>query len=71
MNDGLLIEVVHGRHDSIFELLLRSDTDVAQDRASELGEEAFHEIEPRAVRGGEGELEAPHGLLCEPGLGLL
>ena len=35
MNDGLLIEVFDGRHDAVFELLFRSDTDMAQDRASE------------------------------------
>ena len=44
---------------------------MAQDRAGELGEEAFDEVEPRAVLGGEGEFEAADGLLGEPSLGLL
>ena len=38
---------------------------------SELGEEHFNEIEPGTVRGREGELEAPYGLLCKPGLALV
>src|SRR5208337_654229 len=44
---------------------------VAQDRAGELGEEAFDEIEPGAVLGREDEFEAPGRLLGEPSLGLL
>ena len=44
MNDRLLIEVIHGGHDAIFELLFGCDADVAQDRAGELGEEAFDDV---------------------------
>ena len=71
MDDGVSIEVVHGGHDAVLEFLFGCDADMAQDRARELGEEAFDEIEPRAVLGGEGEFEATGRLLGEPGLGLL
>ena len=37
MNDGILIEVVHGSHDAILEFLFGGDTDVAEDGAGELG----------------------------------
>ena len=43
---------------------------MAENRASGLGKEAFDEIEPRAVRGSEGEVEAALRLLGEPGIGL-
>ena len=42
---------------------------MAQDRAGELGEEAFDEVEPGAVFGCEGEREATRRLSSEPGLG--
>jgi len=42
---------------------------VAQDRAGELGEEALDEIEPGAMFGREGELEAARRLSGEPSLG--
>ena len=42
---------------------------MAQDGASELGEEALDEVEPRAVLGREGELEAPAWSSSEPGSG--
>ncbi len=70
MNDRFLIEVLHGGHETILELLFRFDADVTQHRASELGEEALDEIEPRAVCVREGELEAAGRLLDEPGIGL-
>ena len=70
VNDRFLIEVVHGGHDTILEFLFGFDADVAQHRASELGEEALDEIEPRAVLGREGELESADRLLSEPGIGL-
>ena len=41
MNDGVLIEVVHGGHDSILEFLFGCDADVAQDGAGEFGKEAL------------------------------
>ena len=70
MNDRFLIEVIHGGHETILKLLFGFDADVTQHRASELGEEALDEIEPRPVRGREGELEAPDRLLSEPGISL-
>lgn len=42
---------------------------MAQDRAGKLGEEALDEVEPRAVFGREGELEAARRLIGEPRLG--
>jgi hypothetical protein len=42
---------------------------VAQDRAGELGEEALGEVEPGAVFGREGELEAGGRLSGELSLG--
>ncbi len=70
MNDGLLIEVIHGGHDAILEFLFGCDTDMTQDGASEFGEEAFDKVEPGAVRGSEGKFEAVRGLFCDPGSGL-
>ena len=46
MDDGVPIEFVHGGHDAILEFLFGCDADVAQDGASELGKEAFDEVEP-------------------------
>ena len=57
MNDRIAIEFVHSSHDAVLELLFGCDADVAQDRASELGEEALDEVEPGAVLGREGEFE--------------
>ena len=71
MDDGVSIEVIHGGDDAILEFLFGCNADMAQHRAGELGEEAFDEIEPRAVLGGKDELEATRRLLGEPSLGLL
>ena len=71
MDDGVLIEEVHGGHDAVLEFLLGCDADMAQHRAGELGEEAFDQVEPGAVLGREGEFEAAVRLGGEPGLGLL
>ena len=46
MNDGVLIEVVHGGHETILEFLLGCDADVAQHGAGEFGKEALDEVEP-------------------------
>ena len=62
MDDGVAIEVIHGGHDAVLEFLFGCDADVAQHRAGELGEEAFDEIEPRAVLGRKDEFEATGGL---------
>ena len=47
VDDGVSTEVIHGGHDVVLEFLFGCDADMAQDRAGELGEEAFDEIEPR------------------------
>jgi hypothetical protein len=64
VNDGLLIEIVHGGD---FELLFGCDTDMTQNGAGEFGEEALDQVEPGAVGGGEREFEAVRGLLRHPG----
>ena len=71
VNDGMAIEFIHGGHDAVFELLFGCDADVAQDRASELGEEALDEVEPGAVLGGEGKFQTADRLIGEPSLCLL
>lgn len=63
MNDGIAIEEVDGGHDAFPELLFGRDADMAQHGAGQLGEEALDEVEPRAMLGSEGELEAACGLL--------
>ena len=70
MNDRVLVEVVHGGHETILEFLHGRDPDVAQ-HAGEFGKEALDEIEPRAVLGRQSEFEAAHGLFGEPSSGLL
>ena len=70
MNDGIAIEEVDGGDDAFPELLFGRDADMAQHGAGQLGEEALDEVEPRAMLGSEGELEAARGLLGEPGFGL-
>jgi hypothetical protein len=66
----LAIELIHGGHDAVLEFLFGCDANVAQDRTSELGEEALDEVEPGAMRGRKGELEAADRLIGEPSLGL-
>ena len=41
VDDGVAIDIVDTGHDALFELVLRCNPDVAQDRAGELGEEAL------------------------------
>ena len=71
MNDGVLVEVVHGGHETILELLLGGDADVAQHRARQLRKETLDQVEPGAMFGGKSEFEAVRGLIGEPGSGLL
>jgi hypothetical protein len=66
VDDGITIDVLDTCHDALFEFVFRGHSDVAQDRAGELGEEAFDEVEPGAVLGREGELEAAGRLGSEP-----
>ena len=65
----MAIDVVDTGHDAFLKLVLRCHPDVAQDRSGELGEEALDEVEPGAVFGREGELEAVRRLSGEPSLG--
>ena len=71
MDDGVSIEVIHGGHDAVLELLFGCDADVAQDRAGELGEEALDEVEPGAVLGREDKFETAGWLTGEPSLSSL
>ena len=65
-----MVEIIHGGHEAILELLLGGDTNVPQDGTGEFREEALDEIEPRAVIGGESEFEAVHRLIGKPSFGL-
>src|SRR6476660_6795764 len=65
----MAIDVIDTSHDALFELVFRGHSDMAQDRAGELGEEALNKVEPRAVLGGEGELEASGRSSGEPSSG--
>jgi hypothetical protein len=71
VNDGLLIEVVHGGHNATVEFVFGRDADVTQNGAGEFGKEALDKVEPGAVFGREGEFEAACGLVDEPGFGLV
>lgn len=66
----MAIDLVDTSHDVLFELMFRGHRDMAQHRASELGEEALNKIEPRAVLRSEGELKAAGRSSSEPGSGL-
>ncbi len=41
VNDRIVVEVVHGGHEVVLELLFGGDADVAQNRTGELREEAL------------------------------
>ena len=71
VNDGIVIELIHGRHDAVLEFLLGCDADVAHHRAGKLGEEALDEVEPGAVLGREDNFETAGRLTGEPSLCLL
>src|SRR6267142_3759779 len=58
MDNRSFVEVIHGSHDAVLEFLFGCDADVSQDGAGKLGEEALDQVQPGAVRGREGELEA-------------
>src|SRR5260370_8002728 len=71
MDTGSFVEVIHGSHDAVLEFLFGWDADVSQDGAGKLGEEALDQVQPGAVRGREGELEAARRSGSEPGFCLL
>ncbi len=66
MNDRVVVEVVDCGQETVIQLLLGGDADMAQDRTGKLGEETLDEVEPGAVFGREGELEPAGGLLGKP-----
>jgi hypothetical protein len=49
MDDRVGIEELDCGEHAVFEFLFGFNTDVAEHRAREFGEEAFDEVEPRAV----------------------
>jgi hypothetical protein len=53
--------VIHGSHVAVVEPLFGCRRGDAQHRSDELGEEAFDEIEPRAVLGAKVNLKRPAG----------
>lgn len=61
MDDGVAIEVIHCRHDSVLEFLFGSNTDVAQDRAGQLGEEALDQVQPGPCLGVKVNANRPGG----------
>ena len=65
----MTIDIGDAGHDAFLELVLRGYPDVAQHRAGELGEEALNEVEPRAMLGDEGELEASSWSRSQPSSG--
>ena len=71
MDDGFAVEVIEIGEDPRFEFLLRCDADVTEHGPRHLGEEAFHEVEPRTVLRREHEGEAALWLGGEPCLGFL
>ena len=46
VDDGLAIDIGNKGHQAFPEFVFGADTDVAQDRTRQLGEEALNEIEP-------------------------
>ena len=66
----MAVEFIHGGDDAILEFLFRCDTDMAQHRSGEFGEETLDEIEPGTVCRRKNEFEAAGRLFGEPGLGL-
>src|ERR1700752_2864233 len=66
VSDGLLVDVVDGGQDAVFEFLFGGDADVAQHGAGELGEEPLDEVEPGAMLRGKGQFEAALWLCREP-----
>src|SRR5260370_23765543 len=71
MDNGSFVEVIHGGHDAVLEFLFGCNADVSQDGAGKLGEEALDQVQPGAVLGREGELEAARWSGSEPGFCLL
>src|SRR6202048_5216598 len=69
VDDWVSINVIDGSHDAVLEFLFGSHADVAQNGAGELREEALDQVEPGAVLGREGKVEAAWRPGVEPGSG--
>src|ERR1700682_3610697 len=69
VDDRISIDLLDTAPDAFLEFLFCCHPAVAQDRAGEFGEETLDEVEPGAVFGCEGELEAAHRFSGEPSLG--
>ena len=70
----MTIDIGDAGHDAFLELVLRGYPDVAQHRAGELGEEAFNEVEPRAMppfRMLRNDPTAGHVKRCKQGRGAI
>src|SRR3977135_1129594 len=69
VDDRMAIDVVDGGHTASLKFVLSSHSDVTQDGAGKLGEEALDEVEPGAVLWRERKVEAACRLCVEPGSG--
>src|SRR3954454_10520895 len=70
VNDGVLVEVIHGGHEPILEFLLGGNANVAQHRARKFGKEALDEVEPGAVLRREDKFKAVFAPTGKPSSGL-
>jgi hypothetical protein len=50
VNNRIAVEIIHGGHEAILELLLGSDADVAQDGTREFGKKSLCEISQSRAR---------------------
>jgi len=71
MDDWMLVDVIHGGHGAILELLFGCHTDVAQDGACKLGKESSTRFSQEPCLGVKVKFEAARRLLGEPGFRLL
>ncbi len=70
MNHRVAIDEADSGHDAVLEFLFGNNTDLAEGRARQLGEEARHDIQPGTVLGRESELEAAGRPAGNPAPGL-
>ena len=67
VDNWLAIDVADEGHQAFAEFVFGGDTDVAQHRTRQFGEEALDEIEPRPMRRRECERKAADRLRGKPG----
>ena len=70
MNNRIAVEIIHGGHEAMLELLLGGDANMPQDGTGEFRKEALDEIKPGAVLGSESKFEAVRRLTGKPRFGL-